>query len=170
MTWVIKILASGLGTGCAPYASGSVGTLVAIPLFLLFGSLPWPLYFLTLIAFTFFSVWISAQALSLLRDPQKPGDPSSIVIDEIVGYLWALGIFRFAGFWKPEEGLFWFFLIPYAFFRLFDITKWWWVGKAEKKWPGGFGIVMDDLFAGIFAGLASILFCIVYPLIVYAFA
>lgn len=170
MSWVIKFLASGLGTGYAPYASGSIGTLVAIPLFLLFCSFSWPVYFLTLVAFTFFSIWVSHLALPLLQDPKKPGDPSSIVIDEIVGFLWALGILRFLGFWRPGEGLFWFLVIPYGFFRFFDISKWWLVGWAEKKWLGALGVVLDDVFAGIYAGFASILFCILYPLVVYAFA
>lgn len=158
-----------MGTGHIPYITGSAGTLVAIPLFFLFSSLSWPLYFLTLIAFTFFSVWVSARAIPLLSDPKKPLDPASIVIDEIAGFLWALGLFRFVGFWKPEEGLFWFLVIPYAFFRLFDIAKWGWVGKAERKWSGGMGIVMDDVVAGILAGVLSILFCLVYPWIVYFF-
>lgn len=169
MSFLIKLLATGFGAGYVPYITGSVGTLVAIPFYLVFSSLSWPLYFLTLIAFTFFSIWVSAQALSLFRDSKKPLDPAEIVIDEIAGFLWALGILRFVAFWKPEEGLFWFLLIPYVFFRLFDISKWWLVGLAEKKWSGGIGIVMDDVIAGIFAGVSSILFCILYPLIVYFF-
>lgn len=168
MSWLIRLLAAGLGTGYVPYISGSAGTLVAIPIFLALAGVAWPIYFLITILFTLFSIWISNLALPLLRDPKKPGDPYQIVIDEVVGYLWTLGILRYAGFWKPGEGLFWFLLISYFFFRLFDITKWWMVGWAERKWSGGMGIVMDDVVAGIFAGIASILFCIVYPLIIYA--
>ncbi len=170
MSWAIKVLATGFGAGYIPYIPGSAGTLVAIPFFLLFSSFSWPIYFLTMLALTFFAVWVSSQALPLLQDPKKPADPSSIVIDEIVGFLWALGLVRYAGFWRPDEGLFWLLFITYVFFRLFDITKWSLVGWAERKWSGGMGIVMDDVAAGIFAGVSSILFCVVTPLIVYFFA
>lgn len=165
---VFKWLAVFFGLGFTPYISGSAGALGAIPLFYFLSSLGAPLYFLTLLAFTVLAIWISEMALPLFQNTVRPQDPVCIVIDEVVGYLWALGIVRYTGFWKPEEGLFWLLLIPYIFFRLFDITKWWLVGWAERKWKGGMGIVMDDVVAGIFGGVASILFCIVFPLIVYA--
>ena len=169
MSGLIKLLATGLGTGYLPYVAGSAGTLVAIPIFLALSHLGWPLYFFITLLFTVASVWISNRALPLLQDLKKPGDPSQIVIDEVVGFLWTLGIVRYAGFWNPQEGLIGLLLISYIFFRLFDIAKWWPVSWAEKKWSGGMGIVMDDVVAGILAGLASILFCIVYPLVIYAF-
>lgn len=168
MNGFLKLLATGFGLGYIPYITGSVGTLAAIPIFL--GIAYWraSLYFLTLMTFTTLAVWVSQLTLPLFQDPKKPQDPSHIVIDEVVGFLWALGIVRYAGFWAPKEGLFWLLLIPYVFFRLFDITKWGLVGWAERKWVGAVGIVLDDLFAGILAGIGSILFCIVYPLLIYA--
>lgn len=170
MSLFIKLLATGFGVGYLPFASGTVGTLVAIPFYLLFSGFSLPIYFLTLVALTFLAVWVSTQALSLFSDPKKPEDPSQIVIDEIVGFLWALGVLRAVAFWRPDEGLVWFFLIAFIFFRLFDITKWSLVGWAERKWSGGLGIVMDDVFAGLFAGFASILFCIAYPLVAHLFS
>lgn len=170
MSFAIKTLATFFGLGLVPYISGTAGSLGAIPIFIFLARLPWPLYFLTTLTLTLLAIWISALALPLFQDPQKPSDPCHIVIDEVVGFLWALGIVRYAGFWDPKEGLFWLLALGFVFFRFFDITKLGWVGWSERKWPGAVGVVMDDVFAGLFAGLASILFCILYPLVVYLFA
>lgn len=164
---MIKLLATGFGAGYVPYITGSVGTLVAIPIFLGLAYLPWFLYLAITIFLTLFAIWISKLSLPFFQDLKKPLDPSFIVIDEIVGFLWAAGLFRYAGFWNPKEGLIWLLLIAFVFFRFFDITKLGPVGWAERKWPDAVGIVLDDCVAGIFAGIVSILFCIVYPLVVY---
>lgn len=169
MNRFFKLLATCFGLGYIPYVTGSVGTLGAIPIFFILSFLSGPIYFLTMLAFTTLVVWVSQLTLPLFQDPKKPQDPSHIVIDEVVGFLWALGIVRYTGFWDSKEGLLWLLLIPYVFFRLFDITKWGLVGWSERKWTGALGIVLDDVFAGIFAGLASILFCVLYPLVVYLF-
>ena len=171
MSWVIKILASGFGLGYAPVLSGTLGSLLGIPIFLGLSSLSPLAYFLTLITFTFLSIFISHQAIPLFNDPKKGQDPSQIVIDEVVGFLWAAGILRYAGFWSPSEGLLWLIAIPFLFFRIFDASKWWIVGRVERRFHGGgLGVVLDDVAAGILAGVASIFFCIVYPFIAYFFA
>lgn len=170
MSPIIKLLASGLGLGYAPILSGTLGTLLGIPIFLGLVPLNPFYYFLTVTAFTFLSIFISNQALSLFTDPKKEGDPSQIVIDEVAGYLWAAGILRYAGFWDPKEGLLWLIVIPFIFFRILDASKWWLVGTVERRFHGGLGIVLDDVVAGILAGILSILFCILYPFIIYLFA
>ena len=169
MSGLWKTLATFFGLGLVPWFPGTLGSLGAIPLFFLLADLEWPSYFLTLIAFTFLSLWISQKALPLLQDLKKPGDPSTIVIDEVIGLLWALGMVRYLGLWKPGEGLFWLILIPFVFFRLFDVTKWGPVGWTERRWQGPVGIVLDDVVAGILAGIVSILFCILYPMGAYLF-
>lgn len=169
MPLVWKALASVFGLGFVPLIPGTIGSLGAIPIFWWLARLDWPLYFLTVLAFTVLSSWICRQALPLFKDPKKPSDPSPIVIDEVVGFLWALGVVRYLGFWKPEEGLLGLILIPFVFFRLFDVTKWWPVGMVEHKCPGAAGIVLDDVAAGVLAGIVSILFCVLYPMAVYLF-
>ncbi|MBI4124601.1 MAG: phosphatidylglycerophosphatase A [Deltaproteobacteria bacterium] len=167
MSFIWKTLAGFFGLGFVPLLPGTIGSLGAIPLFLLLAHLNWPLYFLTVMAFTFLSLWICQKALPLFQDTNKPEDPSRIVIDEVAGLLWALGIVRYLGLWKPEEGFLWLLLIPFVFFRLFDVTKWGPVGWAERRFSGAAGIVLDDVLAGILAGIVSILFCVVYPFLIY---
>lgn len=164
-----KTLATFFGLGKVPAIPGTAGSLGAIPLFFVFARFEWTVYFSAALVFTFFSFWVCRKALPLFQDPKKPGDPSQVVIDEVAGFLWALGIVRYGGFWKPDEGLIWLILIPFVFFRLLDVTKWGPVGWVERKFSGAAGIVLDDVAAGILAGLVSLLFCIVYPLIVYLF-
>ncbi len=167
MFLAIRLLASGFGLGYTPILSGTLGTLLGVPIFWALARLNVGFYFLTLLAFTALSIFVSDRALSLslYKDNKKEGDPSQIVIDEVAGFLWAAGIVRYAGFWKPSEGFFWLVVIPFVFFRILDASKWWIVGRVERRYHGGIGIVLDDVAAGILAGFLSILFCIVYPLI-----
>lgn len=146
---------------------GTLGTLVGIPLFLFLSRLSWPLYFLTTIAFTFFAIWISDKALPYFENKKRPEDPACIVIDEVAGYLWAAGILCHLGFWAPSQGLLSFLIISFGLFRFFDILKRGPVRWAEQKFKGGVGIVLDDVFAGILAGITGILFCILYPFVAH---
>ena len=91
------------------------------------------------VAFIAVAVYTSSVSASLL----KQNDPKEVVIDEVVGMMITM------------------FLIPatvfslvmgFALFRFFDITKPWLVGKAEKM-PGGYGIMLDDIVAGLFANI-----------------
>ncbi|OGQ47132.1 MAG: hypothetical protein A3H42_03135 [Deltaproteobacteria bacterium RIFCSPLOWO2_02_FULL_46_8] len=164
---LIKILATAFGLGYAPTLSGTLGTFVGIPLFWGLSHLDWPLYFLATLLFTIFAIVVANAALPLLRDTKKPADPSQIVIDEVAGFLWAGGIVRYLGFWKPSEGFWWLILFAFIFFRIFDAAKWGPVGWAERRWHGGFGIVIDDVVAGIVAGFVSIFFCIFVPFVVF---
>ena len=86
-------------------------------------------------------------------------DKSEIVIDEVAGQLIALcatsGGFWFAG--MPASVFPWpAWVIPFLFFRLFDIWKPWIIGRADRR-TDSVGVVLDDIWAGIFAALASIL-------------
>ncbi len=166
---MIRILATGFGTGYTPYISGTAGTLVGIPIFYFLSRLNGGLYLLITVGLTLFAIWISNLALPLYTDPQKKTDPKQIVIDEVVGFLWTAGILRYAAFWDPKEGLLSLLIISFGLFRLFDVTKPGPVGWAERKFSKGLGIVMDDVVAGILAGVAGILFCILYPLLLSLF-
>lgn len=85
-------------------------------------------------------------------------DRSEIVIDEVAGQLIALcatsGGFWFAGLPRdvvPWPGL----VMPFLFFRLFDIWKPWLVGRADRRSDAA-GVMLDDIWAGLFAAAASI--------------
>ncbi len=74
------------------------------------------------------------------------GDPAWVVLDEVAGMLLAI-----TGLLLPGAlPLFWHVLLVFVFFRLFDITKWCGVGALEKL-PGAWGIMADDLLAGLWA-------------------
>lgn len=92
----------------------------------------------------------------MLKSPED--DPSEVVIDEVAGQLLAL-CFTVIPLYRHgvEDLLFgawpaW--VAPFLFFRLFDIWKPWLVGRADRK-GGTSGVMMDDLWAGLFAGLLS---------------
>jgi phosphatidylglycerophosphatase A len=71
-------------------------------------------------------------------------DPSEVVIDEVAGQWLTLLVV------PPNP---WFYLAGFALFRLFDIRKPWPVSWADRSLPGGLGIMVDDLFAGLYAAL-----------------
>ncbi|NGM47034.1 phosphatidylglycerophosphatase A [Rhodobacter sp. SGA-6-6] len=95
----------------------------------------------------------------------RPGeDPSEIVIDEVAGMLLALA-FPAAAFWLGRGWEGWLpwpaVVFPFLFFRLFDIWKPWLVGRADRRGDVA-GVMLDDLWAGLFAGLASVAAAILY--------
>jgi phosphatidylglycerophosphatase A len=134
------LLATGLGAGYSPFAPGTVGTLVGIPCYLVFSGLTWPLQFLSVVAFTFLAVHYAGKAEDLFAVKDSP----RIVIDEIVGFQWAL-IF-IAPTWT-HIGL------GFLFFRFFDIVKPFPANVFQDRLPGGWGIVADDVMAGIYGNI-----------------
>jgi phosphatidylglycerophosphatase A len=138
---ICTFLATGCYSGYLPIAPGTWGTLVAMPLFWLLGSLSPFVYLVTLVGFIFLSIW-AADYGSVKFERE---DPPQVVIDEIAGYLVTMAFF------KPSLVI---MIIGFFMFRLFDITKPQPVAWCEKKFSGGTGIVLDDVMAGIYANLA----------------
>jgi len=134
------ILGTWFGSGLMPFASGTFGTLAAVPLAVLWSFFS-PLFgALILIVMILVAIWASQVVQNLLERV----DPSEVVIDEVVGFLLTL-------LWIPIS---WGTLLAgFLLFRLFDIWKPWPAGPAERL-HGGFGIVLDDLVAGLYANLA----------------
>ncbi|MCG6975239.1 MAG: phosphatidylglycerophosphatase A [Acidiferrobacterales bacterium] len=137
----IHFLAFGLGSGAAPYAPGTFGTLAAIPLYLVLAHfLTWPLYALFAVAMFGFGVWLCD------RTERDIGvhDHSGIVWDEFVGYLVTM-------FAVPVD---WVWVVAGFFlFRLFDVWKPFPVRQLERRYQNGFGNMADDLLAGIYANI-----------------
>ena len=136
----VKILATGFGSGLAPLAPGTAGTLVGIPLYWVFSVLPWPLWLITVLAFTFLAWHVSDEAERLFGRKDAP----CIVIDEIAGILWTL-------FLVEPTALH--IALGFVLFRLFDITKPFPARLFQDRLPGGLGVVADDLAAGVYANL-----------------
>ena len=134
------MLATGLGTGYSPFAPGTVGTLVGIPCYFIFSGMTWPIQFLSVVAFTFLAVYYAGKAEILFGEK----DPPRIVIDEIVGLQWAL---LFITPTCVHIGL------GFLFFRFFDIVKPFPVNVFQDRLPGGWGIVADDVMAGIYGNI-----------------
>jgi len=138
----VHFLAFGLGSGAAPYAPGTFGTLAAVPIYLLLiQSLDWPAYGIVVVAMFALGVWLCD------RTEHDIGvhDHSGIVWDEFVGYLVTM-------FYAPTG---WLWIVAGFFlFRLFDIWKPFPVRQVERRYRKGFGIMIDDVVAGIYAALA----------------
>ena len=143
----VHFLAFGFGSGLAPFAPGTFGTLAAIPLFLLMQPLSLPLYLLVTAFVCVVGIWICGKSSELLG----VHDHSGIVWDEFAGY--------FVTMIAAPSGWLW-IVIGFALFRFFDIWKPWPISVLDKKVHGGLGIMVDDILAGFFA--LSILQLIVY--------
>jgi len=126
--------ATGLGTGYSPFAPGTVGTLLAMPLVYLFDffSLPW-LYISATVMIFFTGVYASTIAEKYFGRK----DPGHVNIDEIAGYLAFMFFLPFN--WKTV-------ILGFFIFRLMDIIK---IPPAKffEKFSGGWGIMLDDLIA-----------------------
>lgn len=134
-------LASGFGAGLAPVAPGTVGTLVAVLPWLALRELHWLAYLAVVLATFALGVWASQRVIDRLG----VDDPGVIVIDEWIG-LW-LALFLAPPGWG-------WVITGVVLFRLFDIGKPWPVGWIDRHLHGGFGAMLDDALAGLYALLA----------------
>jgi phosphatidylglycerophosphatase A len=142
------------GLGLLRPAPGTWGSAAAVLLGLvIYRYAGFPVLLLATLAATALGFWAVSQELATRPDE----DPAEFVIDEVAGQ-WLALLFPAAAFWwRGFEGwLPW--PAPVAallFFRLFDIWKPWLVGRADAI-PGAKGVMLDDLWAGLFAGLATL--------------
>jgi phosphatidylglycerophosphatase A len=137
----LHFLSLGFGSGLAPFAPGTFGTLAAIPLY-------WWASQLSLIAFLVTIVLGFAVGVYLCGYTSKTlgvHDHSGIVWDEIVGYFITMIAVPLDWRWM---------IAGFVLFRIFDIAKPWPIRWVDKQLQGGFGIMFDDVLAGIFALIA----------------
>lgn len=135
----LHLLSLGFGAGLSPYAPGTAGTIVSVPLYLLLSQLALIPYVTVIIAGFALGVYLchyTSQALGV-------HDHSGIVWDEFIGY-WITMIAVPAVTWQ-------WVLAGFVLFRFFDIVKPWPVKLADKRLKGGFGIMFDDVLAGLYA-------------------
>jgi len=140
MSYIILLLATGFGVGYSPFAPGTAGTLLTIPIYLFLSSIPSPLYELTLVTFFFLSCWIAEKAETYFGKR----DDARIVMDEMMGFLITM-------LWVPKTALF--VISGFFLFRFFDILKPFPIRRMEKRWRGGYGVVLDDVLAGIYSNI-----------------
>ncbi len=134
----VHLLAFGFGSGLAPRAPGTVGTLAAVPFYLLAAPLSLPAYAVFLALAFVLGVYLCDRASRDLQVHDHPG----IVWDEFVGYWITL--------FAAPAGWLW-VLVAFVLFRLFDILKPWPIGWLDRRVHGGLGIMLDDVVAGLMA-------------------
>lgn len=134
-------IACGFGSGLTPKAQGTFGSLAAIVPWLLLRELSLPAW-LGVIAVAFVvGVWACDVAGRILG----VDDHRSLVWDEFVG-LWITLLPALVAPW-------WAVICGFVLFRLFDVWKPWPIAWFDRRVKGGFGVMLDDMIAGIFAGI-----------------
>ncbi|WP_198780707.1 phosphatidylglycerophosphatase A [Shewanella putrefaciens] len=134
----VHFLALGFGSGLAAKAPGTFGTLAAIPLYLLMAQLPLAWY----LGLTLLSVLAGIYICDKAAKDMGVHDHGAIVWDEVAGLLITMI--------AAPAGWVW-LLVGFGLFRFFDIIKPWPIRWLDAKVEGGFGIMIDDVLAGIFA-------------------
>ena len=154
MNWLfLTVFYSGL----TPKAPGTAGTIVALPLGVLilayFG--PQTLFMAALLL-----TLAGIKAVNNYQKTSNTHDDSRIVIDELVGMWFALSIAP--GIFPPlgellslENGMLIQIVLSFLFFRYFDIKKPSIIGRIDREAPGGYGVMFDDVVAGVSAGILT---------------
>ena len=148
-----KITGSAFGLGYASFAPGTVGSAGAALAYFFIPALHNPLVLMPIILATIaLGVWASG-----VMEEEYGEDPSQAVIDEVAGQWLALAFLPVTPFVV---------LLGFIFFRLFDILK---PGPVDslQNLPGGWGIMADDVLAGIFANVTLRIMMVVLPMLPY---
>ena len=135
-------LATGCCAGYMPGAPGTYGTVVAIPLCYVLSRLGLAGGLIFIGVFSGLAVWLSSEAERIFESK----DSSRIVIDEMAGFLVTLFLIP----WGVKS-----VLIGFAAFRIFDIAKPIPIRQLESRLPGGWGVVGDDVLAGVYANVVT---------------
>jgi len=144
-------LATGGGTGYAPWAPGTLGTVVGLPFCygLALLTLPWAVAGIIV----FIGVAIGIAGVAERELGQK--DPGCIVIDEVAGLM------------VTFMGLAWnlpIVIAGFVIFRVFDILKPFPIRQMERRFTGGFGIVIDDVAAGVMGNIVLRILLIIFEI------
>ena len=134
----IHITAFGFGSGLAPIAPGTFGTLAAIPFYWVLSLFPLWFYLVVILVTTVVGIWVCGESAKRLG----VHDHGGIVWDEFVGF-WITMI-------AAPSGLIW-VLLGFIIFRIFDIWKPWPIYIIDDKVQGGLGIMLDDVLAGVYS-------------------
>lgn len=143
-----KTIATFFGVGYFPVAPGTLTSAIIVVLykFLLY-KLSWPLYLTLFFVLFGLGIWVSDVSSRMLNKK----DPRTVVIDEAAGQFIALFLLN------PHWSL---CAVNFVLFRFFDIVKPFPIKRIET-FPGGFGIMLDDIMAAIFAGILLNLYLLI---------
>jgi phosphatidylglycerophosphatase A len=137
-------LATWFGCGLVPFAPGTAGSLGALPLYVLLRPLGLDVVALAALMLTAVGVW----AAQHVADRKGMHDPQIVVIDEVAGIFVTLLGARDDWRWM---------LAGFVLFRVLDVWKPWPARQAERIHPAGWGIVLDDVFAGAWGAIVLLL-------------
>ncbi len=146
-----SLLATWFGSGLLPKAPGTWGSLAALPFAIVIAALagPWGLLAAVLAA-TVAGLW----AADVYAARSGADDPPRVVIDEVAGQWLAL---------VPVALDLRLYAVAFLAFRFFDIVKVWPADWLDRNLKGGWGIMLDDLAAGIYAGALAFGVSILWP-------
>ncbi len=134
----LYFIAFGFGSGAMPWAPGTFGTLMAIPFYLLLQHLPMMSYVAALVILTILSSLLCDRISEEIHIHDHPG----MCIDEFIGF--------FVTMINAPYGINW-IILGFILFRLFDIWKPWPIYLLDRKIHGGFGMIIDDVAAGLYS-------------------
>jgi phosphatidylglycerophosphatase A len=134
----VVFTALGFGSGLSPFAPGTAGTLVTVPLVYLLQQQTFLVYLMVTFFVLVTGSWVCGYAAKKLQ----VHDHSGIVYDEVAGFLITMSLAPAGWQWM---------LAGFVFFRFFDAVKPWPISWFDKNVDGGFGIMLDDVIAGIFS-------------------
>lgn len=136
------LLATGFGSGLSPIVPGTMGTVAAIPFYLLMAQLPFSAYLII----TLVAAAVGITICQKTSDDMGIHDHGSIVWDEFVGFWITMAV-------APVASLQW-ILAGFVLFRFFDMVKPWPISWLDRQVHGGLGIMVDDILAGFMAMIA----------------
>ncbi|SFT49915.1 phosphatidylglycerophosphatase A family protein [Sedimentitalea nanhaiensis] len=154
MKRLAQLIATVGGVGYLRPAPGTWGSLAALPLGWVIHVIGgFPLMLIAVVATFLKGLW----ATRVMTKGAQDHDPSEIVIDEVAGQLIALLPLSYAA-WNMDLDIarLWpGWIAAFVLFRLFDITKPWLVGWADRR-DDAMGVMLDDVIAGVFAAIGVI--------------
>jgi len=138
------------GWGLSPYMPGTVGSLVTLPVAAALVSVSTPVMLGLMVALLVLGSWAAAEAGCTLGKT----DHGAIVVDELLGQLLTLWIalWLLSGTTLDIQTLF----LGFVCFRLYDIAKPWPVGWCDRQFKNGFGVMLDDIIAALWAGMVLV--------------
>lgn len=139
----IHFFAFGFGSGLSPIAPGTFGTLMAIPIVLVLQHFGFVVHAAFAVVAMLAGIYVCGESARRMDVHDHPG----IVWDEITGF--TVTMLAAPSHWAWLLG-------GFVLFRFFDIVKPWPIREADHSLPGGLGIMLDDVIAGVFS--AAILF------------
>ena len=141
------LLAVGFGSGLSKIVPGTMGTLASIPFYLLLVQLPPLAYGIVVVIAALVGITICQKT----SDDMQVHDHGAIVWDEFVGFWITMSVVPLLGLphydWQT-------LLIGFVLFRIFDMVKPWPISLLDRHVHGGFGIMIDDVLAGVFAAIS----------------